>query len=47
MEKINADDQITKRPEFIIVTAVGQERITEDAFRKGASYYVMKHFTMI
>ena len=35
MEKINADDQITKRPEFIIVTAVGQERITEDAFRKG------------
>ena len=44
MEKINADDQITKRPEFIIVTAVGQERITEDAFRKGASYYVMKPF---
>ena len=44
MEKINADDQITKRPEFIIVTAVGQERITEDAFRQGASYYVMKPF---
>ena len=44
MEKINADDQITKRPEYIIVTAVGQERITEDAFRKGASYYVMKPF---
>lgn len=44
MEKVNADDQITKRPEFIIVTAVGQERITEDAFRKGASYYVMKPF---
>ncbi len=44
MEKINMDEQITKRPEFIIVTAVGQERITEDAFRKGASYYVMKPF---
>ena len=44
MEKVNADEQITKRPEFIIVTAVGQERITEDAFRKGASYYVMKPF---
>ena len=44
MEKVNMDKQITKRPEFIIVTAVGQERITEDAFRKGASYYVMKPF---
>ena len=44
MEKVNMDEQITKRPEFIIVTAVGQERITEDAFRKGASYYVMKLF---
>ena len=44
MEKVNMDEQITKRPEFIIVTAVGQERITEDAFRKGASYYVMKPF---
>ena len=44
MEKVNMDEQITKRPEFIIVTAVGQERITEDAFRKGASYYEMKPF---
>lgn len=44
MEKVNADTHITKHPEFIIVTAVGQERITEDAFRKGASYYVMKPF---
>ena len=44
MEKINADDQITKRPEFIIVTAVGQERITEDAFSLGAEYYMLKPF---
>ena len=44
MEKVNTDEQIQKRPEFIVVTAVGQERITEDAFRKGASYYVMKPF---
>ena len=44
MEKVNTDEQIPKRPEFIVVTAVGQERITEDAFRKGASYYVMKPF---
>ena len=26
------------------ITAVGQERITEDAFNKGANYYVMKPF---
>ena len=46
MEKVNMDEQITKRPEFIIVTAVGQERITEDAFRKGASYYVKKPYDL-
>ncbi len=44
MECINADKTIQKRPEFIVVTAVGQERITEDAFRKGAHYYIMKPF---
>ena len=44
MEKVNMDEQITKRPEFIIVTAVGQERITEDAFNLGAYYYMLKPF---
>ena len=44
MEKVNMDEQITKRPEFIIVTAVGQEQMTEDAFEKGANYYIMKPF---
>ena len=44
MEQINTDKKIKKHPSFIVVTAVGQERITEDAFRKGASYYVMKPF---
>ena len=44
MEKINTDASIKKRPDFIVVTAVGQERITEDAFRKGANYYIMKPF---
>ena len=29
MEKVNMDEQITKRPEFIIVTAVGQEMPSE------------------
>ena len=45
MEKINQDKNVQKRPDFIVVTAVGQERITEDAFRKGASYYILKPFS--
>ena len=34
MDLVNADKTMKKRPEFIIVTAVGQERITEDAFQR-------------
>ena len=44
MDAVNHDKTLKKRPYFIIVTAVGQERITEDAFNKGAVYYVMKPF---
>ena len=33
MDMVNKDKEIEKRPGFIIVTAVSQERITEDAFR--------------
>lgn len=44
MENVNHDKSMAKPPYFIVVTAVGQERITEDAFDKGANYYVMKPF---
>ena len=44
MEQVNQSHTADKRPYFIVVTAVGQERITEDAFNKGANYYVMKPF---
>ena len=44
MEKINQDKNVQKRPDFIVVTAVGQERITEDAFNRVANYYTMKPF---
>ena len=44
LEKINQDKNVQKRPDFIVVTAVGQERITEDAFNRGANYYIMKPF---
>lgn len=44
MEAVRNNKNIKKHPHFIIVTAVGQEKITEDAFRKGASYYILKPF---
>ena len=44
MEEVRRNKTLKKQPYFIIVTAVGQEQITEDAFRKGASYYIMKPF---
>ncbi|HJD41601.1 MAG TPA: sporulation transcription factor Spo0A [Candidatus Mediterraneibacter quadrami] len=44
MEKVGQDRAIHKRPYFIVITAVGQEKITEDAFNKGANYYIMKPF---
>lgn len=44
MDKVAKDRNLKKFPQFIVITAVGQEKITEDAFRKGASYYIMKPF---
>lgn len=44
MEKVNHDKEIHKRPSFIIVSAVGQDRITENAFYLGAEYYILKPF---
>ena len=44
MEEVAKNKNLKKSPQFIIITAVGQEKITEDAFRKGASYYIMKPF---
>ena len=44
MEAVRKNGEIKKTPQFIVITAVGQEKITEDAFRRGASYYMMKPF---
>lgn len=44
MEMIGTDKTVKKHPDFIVVTAIGQERITEDAFQKGAAYYILKPF---
>ncbi len=44
MDRINRDQSLRKHPFFIIVSAIGQQTVTEDAFRLGASYYIMKPF---
>lgn len=44
MGKVSEDKTIKKMPKFIIVTAIGQETIAEQAFNKGANYYIMKPF---
>ena len=44
MEKVSRDQTIKKQPAFIVVSAVGQDRITEDAFNLGAMYYILKPF---
>ena len=44
MDKINKDTSIKKRPSFIVMSAIGQETITDNAFAMAASYYIMKPF---
>lgn len=44
MDKVNNDFTIKKHPTFIIISAIGQEGITENAFSLGANYYIMKPF---
>ena len=42
MERFSHDENLKKVPSFIVVSAVGQERITEDAFDLGADYFMLK-----
>ncbi len=44
LTKINNDRSLKKHPAFIVISAIGQEKITEDAFNLGADYYIMKPF---
>lgn len=44
MEKVKRDKDIKKTPAFIIISAIGRESVTEDAFNMGAAYYIMKPF---
>lgn len=44
LDRVNNDKSIKKHPTFIMISAIGQEKITEDAFNLGADYYIMKPF---
>lgn len=44
LDKIRSDQAVKNRPSVLMVSAVGNEGITEDAFAKGADYYIMKPF---
>ncbi len=44
LDRVNRDKTIKKHPIFIIISAIGKEKITEDAFERGADYYIMKPF---
>ena len=41
MEKFANDKSLKKIPSFIVVSAVGQERITENAFNLGAATIIL------
>jgi two-component system response regulator (stage 0 sporulation protein A) len=45
LEKINSTE-MSKRPLFIILSAVGQDKITQRALALGAEYYIVKPFDM-
>ncbi len=44
LSKVKKDDSIKKMPNFIVISAVGQQQVTEDAFALGADYFIMKPF---
>lgn len=44
LHRVREDAGIKKTPCFIMVSAVGGEQVTEDAFALGADYYIMKPF---
>ena len=45
MERVRHDASLKKQPRFVVISAIGQEDVTEDAFNVGAGYYIMKPFS--
>ncbi|MDD6101996.1 MAG: sporulation transcription factor Spo0A [Clostridiales bacterium] len=44
MEHLQRDEDVEKRPDIIVVSAISQTRVMESAFELGAKYYILKPF---
>ena len=44
IERVRTQDAAEKIPEFIVISGIGQDVVTENAFELGAAYYIMKPF---
>lgn len=44
LEELNGDADFKNMPNFIMLSAVGKDKITENAFSLGAEYYMVKPF---
>ncbi|MCI7321837.1 MAG: sporulation transcription factor Spo0A [Lachnospiraceae bacterium] len=44
LDRIREDQTLKNRPSFLMVSAVSNERVTEDVFSRGADYFIMKPF---
>lgn len=44
LEELNNDGTIIHKPNYIMLSAVGKDNITENAFSLGAEYYMVKPF---
>lgn len=44
LEKVNKDETFLKKPAFIILTAMGQEEVMEEALGLGAKYVLLKPY---
>jgi two-component system response regulator (stage 0 sporulation protein A) len=44
LDRVCKDQAIQKHPSFVMISAIGQEQITEAAFSMGADYFIMKPF---
>ncbi|MCI5502733.1 MAG: sporulation transcription factor Spo0A [Lachnospiraceae bacterium] len=46
IEKINANNNIRKKPSFVILSSIGNQSMVECACKLGVSYYILKPFSM-
>ena len=44
LDRIRADHTLKNRPSFLMISGISNEKITVDAFERGADYYIMKPF---